>query len=36
MTYEGVCELQFDESCDATKEYIPMIIKDGAWTVYQR
>lgn len=37
MTYEGVCgTVQFDESRDATKEYIPMIIKDGAWTVYQR
>jgi len=35
MTYEGVCgSVKFDENRDATKEYIPMIVKDGAWVTY--
>ena len=36
MTYEGVCgTIQFDENRDATKEYVPLIVKDGAWVPYE-
>lgn len=36
MTYEGVCgTVKFDENRDATKEYIPMIVKDGAWVPFE-
>ena len=36
MTYEGVCgTVEFDENRDATKEYIPMVVKDGAWVKFE-
>ena len=36
MTYEGVCgTIQFDENRDATKEYVPQIVKDGKWVAYE-
>ncbi len=36
MTYEGVCgTVKFDENRDATKEYIPMVVKNGSWVIYE-